>query len=755
MNMCLKSMKSLIKYSLVSLPFAAALPHMAAAQSATGSAAPPSLLEEITVTAQKRSESLQKTPISITALSGDTLTARGQTTLDSVAQMVPGLNMSQQIGQARITLRGIGVDNISTGSEASIAFNQDGVFFSRSSAALASFYDIERVEVLRGPQGTLYGRNATGGSVNIITNKPTDELGGYLSVTGGNYDTINTEGALNVPLSDKVAARVAFQTQNHDGYGTNIVTGNDVDSKDSEAVRGQLQFDASDAFTILITGDYYHSSDSSNGYHYFGPGAFTATGEQITPTGLLLGGYAPESELDIASARDTLARAEHYGGRIRMDYAINDTVSVASLTAYRRTDFELYTDISPLAVDLFPIVPLREESKQFSQEFQLNVETDRHSLVAGVYYLHEKIDGEIIGPFNLLAVGGPDFLVQGFYSGGKMKTEAAAVYAQDVFSITDRLRLTVGARYSWEKKSVDDQGDFDLARPFDPANIPLTPHHIDDKSFDAFTPKIGLDYDLSDDTLIYASFSKGFKSGTYNLGSALPALDPEKIKAFEVGLKTTLLDNRFRANLTGFYYDYTDLQVNKVSNFVLVLENAATAEIYGMEGEFSLQPFEAPLLVTLNTSFLHARFDEYVTADPSRPAGDGVTIDPDSGLPGFDLHGKKLAQAPDYSINLGIEYTFDTEIGEINLRGESYWVGKVYFSPFNFEPLSQPAYNLQNAYISYEAEDGSWNLTAFIRNIRDKEIRASGQIATTYVGAPMVGFVQPPRTFGATLSYRF
>ena len=725
-----------------------------AQEPAAAQAADDTGIGEIVVTAQKRSESVQRTALAVTAVTGEDLRNRGQVSVGAIAQQVPNLNVSEQIGQARITMRGIGVDNIATGAESSVAFNQDGVFYSRSSAALASFYDLDRIEVLRGPQGTLYGRNATGGSVNLITKKPDFETSGFAKVTVGNYATINSEGAVGTALSDKVAVRFAGQTQHHGGYGKNILTGHDVDSRDSQAVRGQILIKPDDRLTVLIGADYFHSADSSNGYHYFAPGGLTAAGAVVVPTGLLLGGRVPASPRDLSSVVDPRATAEFYGGRADISYAVSDSVTVRSLTAYRKSTYSSRTDISPLGNQLFPL-NLSEKSDQFSQELQLNVETDRNKLVAGFYYLHEKIDGFLLAPFNLRAVGGPDLLMQGYYAGGIMKTDAIAFFGQDTYSLTQALRLTVGARYSTERKSVHDQADFDLARVYDPANVSLVPFHDDHRRFNSFTPKIGLEFDAGPNTLLYASWSRGFKAGTYNLGSASPALQPEKVDAFTAGIKTTTADRRFRANVEGFYYKYKDLQVAKVTTFALALENAATATIYGLEGEFTMRPFVAPLTVSLNASWLHARFDSYVTADPSRPAGDGVTIDPDSGLAAFNLAGKRLPQAPDYTINLNAEYVIKAPFGEVTLRGESLWSDRVYFSPFNRQVMSQGAYNLQNASITWASANDRWQVAAFVRNIGGKLIKASGQVATPFVGSPIVGFLQPPRTFGGSVTVNF
>lgn len=708
---------------------------------------------DIVVTAQRRSESVQKTALAVSAVSGDSLQKRAITSLVALGTTVPGLNISEQVGQARLTLRGIGVDNISTGAESSVAFNQDNIFYSRSAAALASFYDVDRVEVLRGPQGTLYGRNATGGSVNIITNRPSDVFGGGVSLTGGNYDTIIAEGFATGPLSQAVSGRLSFQIQNHSGYGHNIVTGSDIDNKHSQAVRGQLLFKPGERLQVLVGADYFHSSDASNTYHYFGAGGLTTTSEPITPVALQLGGSAASDRRDVAMAFDPTSRQEFYGGRIDASYELSDTLTLRSLSAYRRSDYTVHTDASPLSISLFPLTEV-EKSNQFTQEFQLNINSSRNKFVAGIFYLHEKIDGVISAPLNLQAVGGPPLFAQGFYAGGILKTDAVAGYAQDTYSLTSKLRLTLGGRYSWERKKVDDQSDFDFARLYDPSNVPLVPHHIDSHSFKSFTPKVGLDFDVAPRTLVYASFSRGFKSGTYNLGSAGPPLQPEKVDAYEAGLKTTVLNGGLRFNLAGFYYKYSDLQVGKVQNQLVVLENAASARIYGLEAEITARP-TSRLTLNLNASWLHARFTDYITQDQARPGGDGHTLDPATGAPAFDLKGKDLPQAPNYTVDLGAEYRFPLPAGSLTLRGESSWSDRVYFTPFNRADVSQPAFSVQNAFVTYEPTKGSWRLSVYIRNIANKTILASGQISSTLFGSPIVGFVKPPRTFGGTFAVRY
>ena len=314
---------------LMSAAVVVGLPSVAQAQSAPPASSPSEPVatngaknnetqasDDIVVTAQRREESLQNIPVAITALRADDLQKRGLTSIADVASMVPSLVVGEQIGRGRITLRGIGIDNISTGSEASVTLSSDGVFYSRSAAALAGMFDIERIEVLRGPQGTLYGRNATTGSVNIITKKPTRDFEGNVAATIGNYNTLDLEAAAGGPISDTLSARFSFKRQRHTGYGRNLVTGSEIDDKDSQAARAQLLFEPSNRLSILLGGDYYHSDDNNGTYHGLGPSAETAPGVTRIPTGLLIpGGFLPSNPRDIAAATDPSLTNRFYGAR--------------------------------------------------------------------------------------------------------------------------------------------------------------------------------------------------------------------------------------------------------------------------------------------------------------------------------------------------------------------------------------------------------------------------------------------------------
>lgn len=745
--------------SLIALLSAVSLPAFAYAQAVDDPERLPAAMsypQEIIVTAQKRSESLQETALAITAFSSEDLQRRNITALEDLAQETPGVNITQQNGAARITIRGIGIDGFSTGQESAATLNVDGVVYSRHAAGLAGLYDLERIEVLRGPQGTLYGRNSTSGAINLITRRPTDSLDGFMSLTVGNYNMVNTEAAIGGPIADGVSARVALQKQYRKGYGRNIVTGTDIDDRDAYGFRGQLLFEPSEDLSILLEADYHRGDDNSSGLHVIGPAGEAAPGVPLPIRGLSLpGGMIASDPRDIVSEVDPRLRTEFYGGHATINWTASDTVSIRSISAVRKSSTNQLYDLAPVAPLTLIRISKQERSTQLSQELQVNVATDRHDFVAGVFYLRERLFGRLNAIFNARLFGGPDLLLQGIQNPGRLTTNAAAVYAQDTFSIVPQLRLTVGARYSWEKKAIRNQASTNVSDPFDPDRPVVTPVRMDDETWKSFTPKIGMEYDIAPRVMFYASYTKGFKSGNYNMSNLSPPVEPEEVDAFEAGIKSQTADRRLTANIDAFYYDYTNLQVIKTVDTQLVQENAATARIYGIDGEFTLQPFPSrPLRMSLSGEWLHARFTRYFSSDPARP-GQGDVIDPETGGLAFDLSGYRLAQAPDYKISLSVQDTFDIGGGELTPRFESIWTGAVYFTQFNTEALRQPAYNMLNAYISYESEGGDIYLNGFVKNISNKTILGSGSAATALLGAPAIVYLAPPRTYGVTLGYRF
>lgn len=711
---------------------------------------------DIVVTAQKRSESMQNVPIAISAVSGDALQRSAINGLEGLQSSVPNLNIGQTSGAARIALRGVGSENLGTGAEGSIAFHVNGVFIARTAAALSSFYDIDRIEVLRGPQGTLYGRNATSGAINVITKKPTATSEGYLNLTVGNYRTLRAEGAFSTPVvADKINARVAFQTMNRDGYGKNIITGSDIDDSSTKSVRATVEVLPSDTSSLLITGDYHHENDRNYVYHYFGTAGQDAAGNPIAPIGVLAGGVLPSNIDDVAHAKDPRNKRDFWGlsADLKIDIGFAE---LRSLTAYRETKYFTRTDLDQTSAVIAEPFSQREDAKQFSQELQFTGDADRFRWLIGGYYFYEQNDARQVLPISTFSLGAPlsvAYLTQGLETVGPLDTKAAAAFGQFTYEVLDDLSLTLGARYSWEKKKVDNRLQIDFATPYDQNNPLITLARLQDStSFKDFTPRIGVDYKITRDILLYASFSQGFKSGTYNLGLIQPALKPEKITAYETGLKTTLGDGLGRINIAGFYYDYTDLQVGKVINNFLGLENAATAKVYGLEVESWFYPatnFE----LNANFSWLHARFKKYVSVDPARPGGDGVTTD-ENGVPAFDLSGNALSQAPEFSASAGAQYRLDLGEHFLRLRGEVSWKDRIYFSPFNVREVSESPSAKGNVFITLSDADERWSLTAFAKNIGRRTIQ-NAYVNTALVGFTVTGGLDEPELYGLTARFNF
>lgn len=711
--------------------------------------------DDIVVTAQKRSESLQRVPIAITAVTTTELQRSGISDIQSLTKLVPNLYLGENLGAARIAIRGVGLEALTPGAEGSVAFHIDGVYISRPIAALASFYDVKQVEAVRGPQGTLYGRNATGGTINLITAEPTEELSGYANLTVGNYDLVRAQGAISGAIvPGLLSARIAFQTENHAGYGKNIVTGHDIDDRDSRAVRGKLLFTPANRLRIEISGDYYHRRDASGGYHFLGAGGFSAPGVPVTPTGIALGGYGPDRIRDLANDYDPHQSVEAWGVSGKAIYDITGDISLTSLTAFRKTDYVSIADIDGTSA-YTSVTEQNEHDRQFSQELQLSGKTADLTWLLGFFYFNENDRGAIVLPLSNATVGVPAaqaYNTQGYFAGGRIRTDAIAVFGQATYEIVPRLRLTLGGRYSTEKKYDNDEFLFDVLTPYDP-RVPLNLIRLNRSvRFNAFTPRVAADFQASQNLLIYGSWSRGFKSGTYNLGGLQDPVKPEKVSAFEAGVKSTTLDGRLRLNLAGFYYDYSDLQVGKVVNASLALENAATARIYGIEAEGSVKLTDR-FSIDANASWLHARFTKFISADPARPFGDGRTID--GGVPAFDLSGNTLSQAPDFTAFAGAQYAIPARFGGVSIRGEVSWRDRIYFTPFNVKYVSQPQNTKLNAFVNWQSNSGKYNASLFAKNITNRTTISNAIISSSLFGFPINAFLDEPRTYGISFGHKF
>jgi iron complex outermembrane receptor protein len=726
--------------------------YSAAAVSVAGeSAVNRTSLEEVIITAQRRSTDLQTTASAVSAYSGSDLTDRSITNIESLGQFNPSMDVALYQGEAQVYIRGIGYSGIIGGTDSSTAMHINGVYMSRSSAAAPGFFDVDRIEVVRGPQGTLYGRNATSGSVNIITKGPTEEFSAEASITVGNFNAYKTFAAISGPLGDSgVRARLAVQKENHDGYTTLIRPVNDplglgqatgeAESKDDVTLRLSLEANPIDTLELSLVGDYYEADDSQSVWLYLNRG--TATNPFFQNYLAQNGGALPEPK-----SRRFGSDLEHqnkpviWGLTAKADWDIGD-YNLTSITAYKKTNPLNRNDLDTTAA--FGVDQLREEDHtQFSQEFQLSSpEGEVFEWIVGLYYFEEENDvrNEYFLPFADEQFGLPsDPVCCLLQLNGFAETEAFAVFGEISYQISENVDVIIGGRYGNETRGGKNTVAFKNFIPGLLDNFAT----FEDESFNAFTPKIGLNYTVNDDIFVYTSISKGFKSGGFNIGSYQNTpFDPEEIWAYEAGLKADLLDQRLRLNSAIFFYDYTDLQIQDVEAKNTIVRNAANAEITGLE-------LEGTLIVTNNLTmnfgftYLDAIFVDAMLIDPKNQSV-GVQ----------DLSGFLLPRAPEYKVVYGIEYGIMLKNSDhITLRTDWSWQDDTYFSSFNTAELGQESYQWFKARATYENAKGNLKVSLFIDNITDEEVATNGTYNGDIIDSTVTGSLAPPRLYGLEINY--
>ena len=699
------------------------------------------IIEEIVVTAERRESTLQETPISISAFTTDDLRRAGIQTSQELADFTPGLVIQRDI-IGKVVIRGIGAENFTIAGDPGVAINFDEAYIARSSAAIFDMYDMKRVEVLRGPQGTLYGRNATGGAINFISNKPTEEFEATVLVDVGDYDKARVEGAIGGTLvQDKLLGRLSGLVHQRDGYTDNVFPNvgrglDELDSKDLWAARGQLTWLPTDSLNINIKADIYQDDSNPQAYKYTDdPLVFLGGVPFDNPLAPELFTVSQGFEFNIPGSTRTVKSAgtwDQWGLLGTVDWDISDGLTLRSITSYREIDFEWLNDgdgIEAYLVNYFQV----DESEQISQEFQLISDTDGSwSWLAGLFYLNE--DSTAFHGIPLpLGFDLPLFLL----IDGTNETTAYAAFGEVSYNFTEQLRLTLGARYSYEEKDtvyVDDR-----------FGVVTDVSQGDD--WNSFTPKIALDWFLSDASMLYGSITKGFKSGGFNLLAVQPGYDEEEVWSFEVGTKNRFRDGRMQLNASVFYYDYDDLQVGKVVEFQATIQNAAKATIYGAEIELST-------LITDNfqldwgVSLLDTEYDEFITQDPA-PPGDVV-----------NLAGNELPRSPPVTSTLSGRYDWQLGGGGgIELWGHWLYVDDQFFTQFNRSNVAQDSYNVFNARISYRTPGQSWRFTLYGNNLSDEEYFTNA--LESGVPAPGVDPVVPqfflgaPRMWGVQVAYSY
>jgi iron complex outermembrane receptor protein len=738
--------------AVVVAPPALAQSEQAAASAETGS--------DIIVTANKREQSIIDVDSSITALTGDDLAAGGIQDTQQLVNQTPNLIVQRSV-IGKIHIRGIGNENYTIGGDPSVAVHSDGVYVARASAGLFDLFDIARVEVLRGPQGTLYGRNATGGVINIIPNTPTKDFAGYLTGEYGNYNHIRVEGALSGPIGGGFSARVSGLGFWRDGFTKNINPSGRargfarLDDKDLWAVRGQLAYDNDGPFTARASVEYIHDNSNLPAYVYLRqPAPFLPA----IPAGRRTVDEGFETDLPIlgGAARsfgtpEDLFKSYQLGASLHLDWDLGG-VTLSSISGYRNTKFN-YLDDGDGTAAFYVNYGQQDDSDQYSQE--LRFASDNKGMfnwLVGGFYFHEKGKTFIALPIRLSIFGAPDDSIT---IDGTAKTDAFAFFGEAYFQLTDRFKVTLGGRYSHEKREANYLYKALFAAPVQ-APLPTAGDPTPGKrTFNNFSPKFVLTYEPDANTNIYASVTRGFKSGGFNLLAIQPGFNPETIWNYELGFKSRFAGGKVRVGASGFYSDFKDLQVGQIVNLQSVLTNAAKAEIYGVEADVAVQASKYFELGG-SASYLHAQFTKFCTADPTRPMAAVQPGCTDAANP-INLSGFRLPRAPRFTASGYADYTFDLgNIGLLRLRGDVRYQSLTYFTQFNRPTVAQKGYAIANARLTWSDQKERYSVGVWVNNLANKfyytEILESGAFNPVLIEQ---GYPAPPRTYGLTATVRF
>lgn len=742
---------------------------------ASAQQAPNTGLEEIIVSAERREGNLQQVPVAVSAFSSESIERADIHNVVDIATRVPGFTYSQFApGQAIFSLRGVSSNDDGAGTENSAAIFLDDVYIGRISNAAFDFFDVERVEVLRGPQGTLYGKNAIGGAINIVTKKPsTEETEIKLKAGYGRFDSINLTGYATGPLSDNLAAKVSGSYRKHDGYVTNILTGNGLLDEDVLSFRGQLLYHT-DRTEVTLSLDTSREDRADMGRMPL-PAA--------PVFGLFEGAGGSMKQRLATTPQEGFSKRDADGVSLKIDHELGNG-TLTSVTGYRETSADWEMDSAGVP-QVNVVDEIHDDTDSFTQEVRWAGDlSDTLDLVVGGFYLNEKTDrseffrfilGGLddrfgpIGPTNAQdAVGGYRQINE---------TDSLAAFAHANWQITPTVKLGAGIRYTKDKKNIVSSGTASGDDPTSPlsgfiineiyGNIDTGTGIAAKDSWSNFSPKVTLDWQATEDLLVYASWSKGFKSGGFGAAPASAAaaadlsilsVDPEKADNYEIGFKGDFADNTFRVNVAAFYTDYKNLQFQRFGPS-LVLDpnaplgfsndpnefgafrtvNAGNAEIKGVEAEITWVPVEG---LTFNGAYGYLdatgdfNFREYFS-DPAA-VGDFIIA-------------RRLNRAPKGKGHFGATYQHTVaDLGWLTWNADWQWTGTQRADVVNDDTI-QDKFDVLDASVSFLTENEDWELTLWGKNLFDDRSFAHVYI----IGPGQIGIINAPRTYGVSLTWNF
>jgi len=735
-------------------PEAAPAPQAAAsaAKAAPPSAnAAPEQLERVVITAEKRETVLDMTPDAISVLNGNKLKERGQTSLADLVTLVPNVSFTSNRDTTQIFVRGIGNVFITAGGDPGVALYTDGAYVSDMTSANTSFFDVQRIEVLRGPQGALYGRNATGGAINIISAAPTDEWRAQAGVLFGDYGRKESEGFISGPLGDgSNKVRLSYQIKSLDGFTRNPLAGqsfgpvlpggpdtvgpNRLDDLGTRALRLQSATDLGNAGTLRFIVGYFRERDNG-----------AAQAVLLEPTPLipeLLFGVKPSADPRVVKSEGAYRRIDVDSLQAIYDLPVGDK-QLTVVASYRKSHADVFSDGDTTEASM-ATTRFNTSSRDTSIDAHL-ASDDKGPLqwLVGATALQfdqkQDVDVATVIPLGFLVPGAPldvPFPLE-FLLGGNVHTKSAAAYVDLRYALTPSLALLGGLRFNHDRKTADEY--------LNVASLGVAGTGAPSASWTSVPGSIGLEYQVDANLLTYVKLAHGFKSGAINLGALQPsAVDPETVTSVELGAKLNFLDKRGSLAAALFSSRYKNMQVVQIGQATPILANAAGAKISGLEIEAALKPMAA-LTLGASIGLMDPKYTDFVNIDQRHnPLG-----------PAVNTAGNQLANVSKAQASLSAELAQSFGDLRATWRADYEWRGTYYFTEFNTSDAKQGAYGMLNLAASLRPSKGPWKLYAYVKNVNNTTALTSMSIASPVLGAGRTVNYTPPRHFGVGLTYDF
>lgn len=720
----------------------------------TGSGEDSSQLQDVVVTAQRRSEHLQNVPISVTVATATAIKDADVTSALDLPQAAPGLSIQYGTGTYTPFIRGVGNPVAVAGNEASTSTYIDGIYVARVFADVLPFYDVDQVEVLKGPQGTLFGRNSTGGLINLITRSPTQQTEFEGSIGYGNFDTGRLSMYAATPLGSRAAINVAVSDiEQGNSWGHNLTTGQSLGREAVHGLRSKFMVNPTDSTEVTLSAGYVQA------WNNFSPASNPMAGtNQGNPPGLPAAIYNPLPLYDVRNNNTPATHEQSFDTslRVKQDLGFGQ---LASITGYRRSGITVFNDYDYTPIDYFN-ANLIDDEEQFSQELQLLSKPDsRLKWIVGAYYLW------LDSAYNPATFTGDEFGGVNAQLYGQQNTNSHSEYAQASFDVLPKLTLTLGGRYTRDWVAAD--GRTDIAAP---GGSPVLVHGVEaggGTKFTKFTYRAALDYEITDNSMVYASVSTGFKAGVYNTLPIDPVpARPESVTAYEVGTKNEFLGRRLLVNSALFLTSIKDPQVDELTDATNTTVNAQSARVRGAELEIQFVASDQ-LRVHASASYTDAIYTGYYNAPFTTGTGQLVNgmvpgcstlatgnINPANGgnvdYCAGDANGYQLPHSPKVLANLGLNYTVPVYGGKLSIAPTLAYNGGFYWDPDNRG--RQPSYAMLDATLSYLLPGDHWTVRLWGKNLTDKQYYTYVAEEAQPEGNPSAPGA--PRTYGISVDFK-